>query len=231
MSEAVPFTTGLFRVVNPYLHEINKRRQSKGKTVGTDKFEVTCLFPKAELPQVMSTINAAKKAIADLWPSADAAFVTAVMHRSIRDGDKLLAAMKQQDAARGTKRAEKKLWLAGHYVIRPKSGADYPPTVYDQYGAEIAQAANVKTKVYGGSYGYANLAAKAFEGNTDSGGEIQPVVAFYLNAYMWAKDGQKIGGGGRPTTAAEAFAGLIQKPSSVDPTAGADDEDDDPIPF
>ncbi len=231
MADAVPFTTGLFRVINPFLHEINKRRQSRGKTVGTDKFEVTCLFRKDNLKEVQTTINAAKQAIADLWPGADKDFVTQVMHRSIRDGDKLLELLRTDDRRQNTKKAEKKAFLAGNYVIRPKSGADYPVTVYDQYGTEINGAANIKAKAYGGSWGYANLAAKAFEGNESSGGDMKPVVAFYLNAYLFGKDDTKIGSSGRPTSAAEAFAGLVQRPANVDPTGGGDDDGDDDLPF
>lgn len=113
----------------------------------------------------------------------------------------------------------------GYKVLKASSNEEYAPSIHIIDGGVYRELdrnsesdmAIAKTRFVAGYYAKASLSCKAIE--TPQG----KFIKFYMNAILFVKDGERIGG----MSTADRFGGIEGGSSDYDPTEGMDDE----IPF
>lgn len=148
-------------------------------------------------------------------------------------GEKEIARMKEKQGAKFDEVAAKKLY-AGTVCV--KASSKYQPAldVIDKAAPggvvtlttpEAIKAIGTK-HFYSGAFFLPTFALNPYKGDEKNNGG----VSLYLNALLFVKHGERIGG--RVHNAAEAYKGYLGKISQEDPTEGMASEDmDDEIPF
>lgn len=190
--------TPKFRVLFPRLFEPDTKYAKKDG----GEYKLTMVFDiNDELKEFMKVAGRAAK---DKFPDDEIVWWTDL--RKSAEGVHL-------PFYKGDEFADKKGWefARGKCIVRSKT--EFAPLVCDEQKKEIID----RNKVYGGCYGFAQVNFAAYEGN---GANIPDCVTAYLNAFMRAGDGERIGG----RTAKDVFAG-------VEGGDVAETDLDDEIPF
>lgn len=202
-------------VVGTFLNVFEARAVgAKGKAKGTPKFSGNFSFdPNSEDAKALKAL--AIKVARDKWPGVD----LQSLQFPFTAGDKLAEKAKAKGKDREFDRG--KLVLTARSQFRPQLSAVVGGKVVDYNEQNLALA---KGKFYSGEEVLVQVTLKAYE--RDEEGAKNGVNA-YLDMVVSTGKGTKVAGGGK--SAAEVFGGYLGSMSTVDPTAG--DEDEDEIPF
>lgn len=172
-----------------------------------------------DLPAINAALVQAAK---DVWPGR----ALTELRFPLKDGTKL--ADKAEKRNREYFRGHKVLTIKAPLQNRKKEPLQ-APAVFDIRSPSTQlpngtaeEMARIDRLVFSGAYVCAQLNFKGTKGN---GSNIQDGVTCYLNALIFVKDGERIGG----FDGATVFSGIIGRQSAESPTAGM--STDEEIPF
>lgn len=112
-------------------------------------------------------------------------------------------------------------WFRGFALLKATGTAKFPPKMAQIHNGAIVDVP--ADKFYPGAFVYAAVSFKGYEGQEQGplvDGERSSVpfygVKAYLNAVLFVKDGDRLGGGGG-RSAADTFKGVVGQKTQVDP--------------
>lgn len=186
-----------------------RKFKDKGKEKGEAKFDATFILDQADYTAVVQKAVAVAKI---KWPGRDI--------KELRFPFKKAAQSQEKAKAKGK---DPSIYPDGTYVMTARS--QYAPALSrfvsstpKSFGAQDADEA--KAKFYNGCWVVPCINFVPYEGDDKDG------ISAYLDAALWIKDGEKIGGGGDPAQTFSAYVGTV---SAESPTGGGDLDDE--IPF
>lgn len=196
-----------------FCNVLNARKFKKnGKEVGEEKFDATFVLMADDLKDIKDKAIAVARA---KWPGRDLKELKFPFKQ----------AEKQAEKAKSRKPgADVSIYTPGTFIMAARS--KYGPQLCYLDGKKVvefseANRALAKSKFYNGCWVVPQLNFVPYTGDTDDG------VTAYLDAMLWVKDGERIGG----VSAAEAFKGYVGTVSGEDPTGGMSELVDDEIEF
>jgi len=190
----------------------------KGKAKGDPKYSGTFLIDTDSPDLAAAKAKAAEVARAK-WPGRDLKELKFPFTLGDRRAEKSKAGGKDGSFFLG------KVVLDARSKYEPRLAILAGKTVRDLTGAQVQTEG--KTKFYNGCWVVPQVNFVAYDGQQEDDGHGHKIgnpdgVTAYLDAVLWVKDGERIGG----ASAAETFRAYAGSVSGEDPTGGDDD-----IPF
>ncbi len=196
------------------------------------RYSITVAFDKATFAESGKAVYGAAVAEAVKnnfpWTSIKELHATKNLRLPLQDGDQLLAKAKENAERQKVLGKDGKVDPAmlklypGAWVLKFES--DNPPVV-SKLDASGDPTPSDPSVVYRGSFVYVSGAMTAYEGGNETVKEAVG-IKIYLDEVLFARDGEKIAGGGGRPPAGNVFKGIIPKIAT-----DTSDLHDDEIPF
>lgn len=178
-----------------------RKFKRNGKEVGESKFDATFILDKDDTKLLVAK---AREVATAKWPGKDM--------KEIKFPFKTAEKMRADATA---KSKDPEIYPAGTFIMAARS--QYAPAlarfvnkIPTSFGA--ADATEAKQKFYNGCWVVPKVNFVAYTGDDGKLG-----ITAYLDALLWIKDGERIGGTVDPK---EAFKGYVGTVSDIDPTGG-----------
>jgi hypothetical protein len=208
------------------LLEPRKFKGKDGKESGEPKYGATFIFA-ADNPDLNGIKKLAMAVAKAEWPNRD--IISDLKSRQFKfpfgSGDAQIQKAKKKASDKGNEYDGKLDFLADKTTL--KSSSKYQPQLAIFENGKILDLEGELIKVHGRKFYSGTLCLGEINFKSYNGvGENPDGVTAYLQSFVSFNRGDRLGGG---TSTAEKFKGYAGKISDIDPTDGADLDDD--IPF